>query len=247
MKSQHPTRQRYVRRTRAASAALAAALSFQAATPVQAGGIPVVDAASLLDRAVKHAEVLAKYSEQIAMLKSQLEEARRRYEAITGTRNLGDILNNPDIRRALPEDVRAILGHPTLDNDEVLRRTEEIVKEERTTGDYNKDLQALDKRSDDLAYRSKALLQRAQSGTTARIKQLDQLQAQINRATDPKAIADLQARLLVEQANIQADQIRADLLSRQLQAERDLIALQAEKLASKSLSLDAIHAPIPRK
>lgn len=244
MKSQHPTRRHYIRRTRAA-AALAAALFFQAATPVHASGIPVVDGASLIDRAIKHAEVLAKYSEQIAMLKSQLEEARRRYEAITGTRNLGDILNNPDIRRALPEDVRAILGHPTLDNDEVLRRTEEIMKEERPSGDYNKDLQALDKRSDDLAYRSKALLQRAQTGTTARIKQLDQLQGQINRATDPKAIADLQARLLVEQANIQADQIRADQLSRQIQAERELIALQAEKLAAQSFSAKAIRAPIP--
>jgi type IV secretion system protein VirB5 len=80
---------------------------------------------------------------------------------------------------------------------------------------------------------------------TARVKQVDQLQAKINQAQDPKAIADLQARLLVEQANIQADQTRADILTRQIEAEQALMEQQAEKLADSSFSLGAIRAPLP--
>ncbi|KAG1251527.1 hypothetical protein G6F65_018317 [Rhizopus arrhizus] len=79
----------------------------------------------------------------------------------------------------------------------------------------------------------------------ARVKQIDQLQAQINKTTDPKAIADLQARMLVEQANIQADQMRADLLTRQLDAEKALMDQQAEKIAAQSFSIGAIRAPLP--
>lgn len=232
-------------RTRVA-AALAMAFLAQAATPAQAsGGIPTVDAANLAQQARAHAEEMAKAMEQIALLGQQLESQRRQLEALTGVRNLGSILNNPAIRQTLPDDVQAVLRNPALGNEDLVRKTERIVKEERMTGDYSKDRAMLDKRAEDLSVRSKALLQSAQAGTTARAKQIDQLQAQINQTTDPKAIADLQARLLVEQANIQADQTRADLLTRQLQAEQALMQQQADKLAARSYSIEAIRAPIP--
>lgn len=231
---------------RCAAATLAAILLAQTTAPAHAtGGIPVVDGASIAERAKEHAASIAKYIEQITTLKSQLDQQRRQFEALTGTRDLGSILNNPAIRQALPDDVQAVLRNPALGNEDLVRKTERIVKEERMTGDYTRDRAALDRRADDLAVRSKALLQSAQSGANARAKQVDSLQAQINQTTDPKSIADLQARLLVEQANIQADQTRADLLTRQLQAEQALMQQQADKLAEKSFSVNAIRAPIP--
>src|SRR5690554_1494999 len=72
---------------------VAAAVALSA--PVQGQGIPVIDSSSMAAQAAQHAESLAKYLEQITTLKAQLDRARQQYEAMTGTRNLGDILTDP--------------------------------------------------------------------------------------------------------------------------------------------------------
>ena len=227
------------------TACLAAVLFCNALAPVHASGIPVIDGASLADRAIKHVETLAKYAEQIQVLKSQLESQKRQLESLTGTRNLGDILNNPAIRNALPADAREILRASNGGLGGISDVVERIEREERLTGNYEQDKKNLDARADKLAIRSQAMMEQTQKAMTARVKQVDQLQAQINQTQDPKAIADLQARLLVEQANIQADQTRADMLTRQIEAEQALMEQQAEKLADSSFSLSAIRAPLP--
>lgn len=227
------------------TATLAAVLFSNAMAPANASGIPVVDAASIADRAIKHVETLAKYVEQIAVLRDQLESQKRQLEALTGTRNLGDILNNPAIRDALPADARDILRASNGGLGGISDAVERIEREERLTGNYEQDKKNLDARAEKIAVRSQAMMEQTQKAMTARVKQVDQLQAKINQAQDPKAIADLQARLLVEQANIQADQTRADMLTRQIEAEQALMEQQAEKLADSSFSLGAIRAPLP--
>lgn len=230
---------------RATALILCATLAVSATTSAYASGIPVVDGAAIADRAIKHAESIAKYVEQISVLKNQLDSQRRQLESLTGTRNLGDILNNPAIRQALPEDARRILraGNATSgDFGEILKRIE---REERLTGNYETDRKNLDQRADNLALHSQALMEQTQKAMTARMTQVNSLQSQINQTQDPKAIADLQARLLVEQANIQVDQSRADALQRQLQAEQALMEAQADKLAASSFSIEAIRAPLP--
>lgn len=230
---------------RAAALILSATLTTTATAPAHASGIPVLDGAAIADRAIKHAESIAKYVEQIAVLKDQLDSQRRQLESLTGTRNLGDILNNPAIRAALPEDAREVLRAANAsggDFGEILKRIE---REERLTGNYETDRKNLDARADTLALRSQALMEQTQKAMTARMTQVNRLQTQINQTQDPKAIADLQARLLVEQANIQVDQSRADGLQRQLQAEQALMEVQADKLAASAFSLDAIRAPLP--
>lgn len=212
--------------------------------PARAAGIPVVDAASIEKRALEHAAQIAKFVEQIAMMKNQLDQARSHFDAVTGSRNLGDLWKDPRIRAALPSDLQEIL---TLGNEanRISESIDRISKSETLTGSHEMDVAHVARRVRDLAVRSKAVLEQAQEGTTARLNQIDQLQSQINLAVDPKAISDLQARLLVEQANIQADQIRADLLNRQIEAEKELAGLQAREIAARSFSIDAIRAPLP--
>ncbi|MEE9937519.1 MAG: P-type DNA transfer protein VirB5 [Achromobacter xylosoxidans] len=213
--------------------------------PAHASGIPVIDGASIADRAIKHAETIAKSAEQIAVLKDQLDSQRRQLESLTGVRNLGDILNNPAIREALPEDARQVLRKANVGGGEFGEVLKRIEREERLTGNYETDRKNLDTRAENLTLRSQALMEQTQKAMTARMTQVSKLQAQINQTEDPKAIADLQARLLVEQANIQVDQSRADGLQRQLQAEQALMEAQADKLAASAFSIDAIRAPLP--
>ncbi|SEK05237.1 P-type DNA transfer protein VirB5 [Achromobacter sp. NFACC18-2] len=225
--------------------ALTVVLLTNSLATAHASGIPVVDAASIADRAIKHVETLAKYAEQIEVLKGQLESQKRQLESLTGTRNLGDILNNPAIRDALPADAREILRASNGGLGAISDVVERIEREERLTGNYEQDKKNLDARAEKLAVRSQAMMEQTQKAMTARVKQVDQLQAKINQTQDPKAIADLQARLLVEQANIQADQTRADMLTRQIEAEQALMEQQAQKLADSSFSISAIRAPLP--
>lgn len=225
---------------------MANALLLALVSTAASAQIPVTDGASIAARAAQHAESLAKFLEQIAVLKDQLQSAQRQYESITGTRNLGDILNNPAIRGSLPADVQSVLNRTEGSLGSMQSSVERIKREESLTGDFTIDNQALSRRIENLGVRTKAVLEQAQNGMAARLDQIDQLQSQINLATDPKAIADLQARLQVEQANLAADQIRADLLSRQLDAERALIEQQADKLTRQSsMSVSAIRAPLP--
>ena len=228
-----------------AAVIVCASMMANAAIPAHASGIPVVDAASIADRAIKHAETLAKYAEQITVLKNQLESQRRQLEALTGTRNLGDILNNPLIRDSLPADARDVLRSANGGGSGFSDIAERIEREEKLTGNYEQDKKNLDARTEKMAVRSQALMQQTQKGMTARVSQVNQLQKQINQSQDPKAIADLQARLLVEQANILVDQTRADMLARQLEAEQALMEAQADKLAASSFSIEAIRAPLP--
>ncbi|MGE8672134.1 MAG: P-type DNA transfer protein VirB5 [Achromobacter kerstersii] len=234
----------HARRKHAAVFVCAAVLG-NAVLPVHAAGVPTADAMAAAQRALQHVETLAKYAEQIEVLRGQLESQKRQLEALTGTRNLGDILNNPAIRDALPADARDILRASNGGLGGISDAVERIEREERLTGNYEQDKKNLDARAEKIAVRSQAMMEQTQKAMTARVKQVDQLQAKINQAQDPKAIADLQARLLVEQANIQADQTRADMLTRQIEAEQALMEQQAEKLADSSFSLGAIRAPLP--
>src|SRR5690606_34185552 len=145
---------------------------------LNAQGIPVIDNASMAKSALQHAESLAKYLEQINTLKAQLQRAERQFESMTGTRNLGNILNDPSIRAALPEDVRAVLRGSSAGNDSLENRIEQIKRDEQLTGDYKVDGPALEQRIEWLSLRSNALLDEVQSSTQRRMHQLDQLQDQ---------------------------------------------------------------------
>src|SRR5690606_21999663 len=130
---------------------------------LNAQGIPVIDSASIAKSALQHAESLAKYLEQINTLKAQLARAERQFEAMTGTRNLGNIHNDPSIRAALPADVRAALRGSGDGLESLETRIERIKRDERLTGDYKIDGPALEYRMEQLSLRSNALLEEVQS------------------------------------------------------------------------------------
>ncbi len=78
-------------------------MSF-AITPAHAGGIPVFDAANLTQQIKSSAEELFQLIEQVTTLKQQYDQLQQTYKAITGMRNLGDIMNNPLLKEYIPND-----------------------------------------------------------------------------------------------------------------------------------------------
>ena len=181
--------------------------------PSHASGIPVIDAASI-----------AKYVEQIAVLRQQLDSAHRQFQALTGTRNLGDLLNNPAIRATLPQDVNKVLTDLEGVSNALAQSVNNIIgKTNAPVANFAIERNELHERWQRLNATAKALGEQSYKVTTERAQEIDGLQAQINLATDPKAIADLQARLSVAQSNLLADKQRSELALQQIESEKSLL------------------------
>jgi type IV secretion system protein VirB5 len=228
-------------------ATLVLALSALAPSLSAAQGIPVVDAQNIAQQIANHAETITKYVEQIAVLRDQLVSAKAQLESLTGSRNLGDILNNPAIRNSLPPDIQQVWRDLDNTSSRLTSAIDNVMTGERSrlTGDWSVDREAVTTRLDRIAATTKVLTGQAYEGQQKRLQQIDQLQQQINLTRDPKAIAELQARIQVEQANITADQTRTSLMLEQLKAERELAEQQANQLVDQLFSPSTIR-PMPR-
>jgi type IV secretion system protein VirB5 len=67
----------------------------------------------------------------------------------------------------------------------------------------------------------------------SRISQIQSLMQQINQTQDPKAIAELQARMAAEQAMIQNEQIKMQLYAMAAQAEEKMQKQQLNQINAK--------------
>ena len=70
--------------------------------------IPVTDLVSITQSVTQQAETIAKWIAQAKQLDAQISQARQQYEAMTGARGLGSILNNSALNSALPSDWTAV-------------------------------------------------------------------------------------------------------------------------------------------
>ncbi|CCG39522.1 putative type iv secretion system domain protein [Xanthomonas citri pv. mangiferaeindicae LMG 941] len=78
------------------------------------------------------------------------------------------------------------------------------------------------------------------AGFDAAMKRADQIQSligQINGTSDPKAIAELQARIAGEQAQVSNEMVKLQLVSMLQQAEEKAIAAKADAVYDKQMSV----------
>lgn len=210
------------RKTFAASLLLAATF-----TPsVYASGIPTLDINSIAQLKV--------LQEQVQTAMQQLNQAKAQLAALTQSSGFGYVLNNPGVREqlrgALPADANALLDRMGNDNSGMSGAVDDIIKDVNASVNFPEDRTKLAERKINIDATAKALSQRAYDSMTKRLEVLDGLQAKINETTNPKEIAELQARIAIEQANVQTDQTRIELAKQQLDAERALLNARAERV-----------------
>lgn len=85
--------------------ALAATLTLGTATS-QAQGIPVIDIAGLIQAVQEVLQSLQQIENQIR----QIEQLRSQTAAMTGSRGLGSVLNNPLLQNYIPSDAIRIVN-----------------------------------------------------------------------------------------------------------------------------------------
>ncbi|MEP7453352.1 P-type DNA transfer protein VirB5 [Phyllobacterium sp. SB3] len=201
-------------------AALAIAAVMLPADMTHAQGIPVIDQTAI----AKHIESITQLKSQLDALNRQIKEAQQLYGALNKITNMADVaslLNDPSIRKALPQDFNAIEGLFKGSGEGVLGQSASKFLEKNST--YRTDTsdfyaQELSRLQNQNAGQL-SLGQQIYDTATRRIDGIDQLRRQISNAADAKDIADLQTRLQAETAFLQTDALRMQGLQMVQQAQ----------------------------
>lgn len=223
---------------------LAAAMGFLAASPAtaQMAVFDASQAASVVKQITAAKEQLDQLKSTYDTVTSQLRKAEQAYDAVTGTRNLGDVFNNPLLRQYLPADMKKIYDRSQQGGYQgISGSVDAILASELLTGTSGQRAAAIRERQRNGAAALKLVGDDGYAGAKLRLEQLDQLQSKINETQDPKAIADLQARLAVEQANIANEAVKLQLLQMSAQAEEKLIQQQKVEFGRSMLNASSTN------
>lgn len=215
--------------------ATALILALPATTAYAIGGLGdiVYDPSNYL-QAVKQVQAWEQQYQQMAQSLAKagatLQQVKTQVSAVTGNRGFGDLLNNPLLRTVVPSDLSSTL----TSLNETGRLSGNALALRRSTAIYDcHDLTDSAARTACEAVLSqnaqtRALQQDTMALLNQRTTQIDALRAEISATQDPKAIAELQARLEAEQAQVSNDQNKIVLANAMLAASAQGAA-QAEQ------------------
>lgn len=193
-------------------------------------GIPVIDASNL----AQQIQQVASWVQQYQQMTQQLQQLQQQIDSVTGSRGFSAVLNSAtyqQARRMLPQDAQTLLNLANGGSYGNLANSINGIKQATSTlsaSDFGSQL-ASDQWFADLsrAASSKALSQEAYNSAQQRLSNLEDLMAQISATQDPKAIAELQGRIQVEQGLIQNEQAKIQAMAMLVSAERQISEMQA--------------------
>lgn len=200
---------------------LAAAAALWISTGGAVGqGIPVIDQTAI----AKQLESIAQLKSQLDTLNQQLQQAQQLYSSLNKLTNMADIasvLNDPSIRKALPQDFSAIESLLNGSGTGVFGQSASKFLQDNSTYQtnandfYAQELSRIQKKNAGQL----SLGQQIYDAATKRIDGIDQLRQKISSASTAKEVADLQARLQAESAFLQTDVLRMQGLRMVQQAQ----------------------------
>jgi type IV secretion system protein VirB5 len=176
----------------------AIALAFGVGT-AQAQGIPVIDAANLVQTIQQVVNDITTINNQI----QQIGQLRQHLASINGSRHLGTVFNSPTLHNYVPAEafrvVNAVgtLGYGGLTGTaRALRDAGMVYNCMDLAGGARTACQATLSEP----YQHKGLLQDAMRAASGRLAQIEALMNQVDATMDQKAVQEIQARLGAENA-----------------------------------------------
>jgi type IV secretion system protein VirB5 len=162
-------------------------------------------------------------------MKTELEQTKGIWDSLKDGRGMGNILRDDLIRQFLPQDYWAVAESIRRGNGNwngISGRVADIVKayQYKSCAELNKDPvlrqecerqwrnAAMNKDFGDLAYKKAA----------ENITNLQEFVRTINSSSDQKVIAEIQARINVENARLQNEQIKLSTIAKMEESERQL-------------------------
>ena len=210
------------------------------AVPASAQGIPVFDTTTYL-QALQTARQTLQIVEQG---RQQIETAANQLQSLQKLTNMSEIasaLNLPQVRNILPTtttDVTTLFGGDLTRLGSLGTLASNIQSRFRISPSGSSEAdeaynQAL-RNSTGAAATTAALGENTLAITQARMQGLDQLRQQLAGARDPKDVMDLQARIAVEQAQLQNDMLKMQAIQLAQAGEGNLAISTAEVAAGRN-------------
>jgi type IV secretion system protein VirB5 len=198
-------------------------------SPSAQAGIPVIDGANLaqsVQQVISWGQQAQQMAQQIQTQIQQLQQAQQMFESMNGMRGMAGLLQNPALKNYLPSDWQQVYsGVMSGQYSGISGAAQDIMNATKIVAGMESQLRQF---SVNKAATDKAMGMQAFSMMQQRLQQLLGLTQAIDSATDPKAIADLQARIAGEQAAIQNEQTKLHLMAVLQQNEERLMAAQQE-------------------
>lgn len=201
--------------------------------------IPVTDGASIANSIQQQIETMAKWKMQYDQMVSQIDQMKQQYQSLTGSRGLGQIMNNPALRDYLPSDWQGVYDSVKTGGYSGLSGRAASIYESNKVYDACTHYKVAEQRTACEAQavkgsQDKAFALDAYDKAKSRLNQIDQLMAKINDTPDPKAIAELQGRIAAEQAMIQNEQTKLQMYQMVAAAEDRLQQQRQRELNAKA-------------
>jgi len=209
-------------------------------------GIPVIDGANLFQAIQQVAAWAQQYSQMvdsIQQLRAQYAQLQTTYNSMTGNRGLGTILNGPAeqaARRYLPDEAEQLgaLASGSVAGYGALQSTVAGLKGSVSTMPsdifgFGTDARGVLTSVIDSLATQKATGQAAYSSAAQRTADLENMIATIGAANDPKAIAEIQARVGAQQALVANDNAKVQAMAYMQQAEQQQARQRATEVVAK--------------
>lgn len=201
-------------------------------SPAKAQGIPVYDNANL----VQQLQQISHMVTQIENLRAQLDQAKQQYEALTGGRGMENLVrdvNYNSIPTSWQETLAMMEGGGQISD--LARSIKDDARKIDTAllDRLSADVREVHEAKFNSASNTLAAAGTAYDTASERFERLQGLMDAIPQATDLKAIADLQARIQVEQVMLQNEAIKMQAFAQAAAAQERI-----EEHQSAELSLD---------
>jgi type IV secretion system protein VirB5 len=171
-------------------------------------------------------EQISYWKQQIEGMTNQLNQLRTSYDSMTGTRGMERLLSGT-VRNYLPADWAALANtledmsgaysalslnlRGTINDNAILTQAELARLSPAARAEIERERR--------LAAMNQVMARQALATTSQRFASVQQLIDAIPGATDPKAVFDLQARIAAEQAMLQNEQTKLQMLNQTLMGE----------------------------
>jgi type IV secretion system protein VirB5 len=214
---------------------------------------PVIDVAAIA-QAVEQLDQLKKQYDELTKQYDELHEQtgqlKKEYDSMTGIRDFTDVLRDESFKDNLPLD-----WNGTYDNirergyDGLTKEAQDIYKRNKiydkcqsiTAIDEKKICEAQSvKSAQDQAFALEALQK-----SKARMDNISNLLDQVKRTQDPKGIADLQARMAIEQSLIANDQAKLQMFKMAAEAEDKAQKQRQQEIDARTFSSNKFNNPPP--
>ena len=191
-------------------AALIAAFSLSSAVNA---GVPTTDVAAI----AQMAQQLEQMKTQIENQVSQITELKNQVKAVTGTRNMGNLLKD-QVKDVIPSEWADIYKAANVDVSAIT------------------DLKSFDPQAGLISLASiQQFSEQAFENTKARLGNIEGLMNQIDLTQDVKAAADLQNRIATENAAIMNTQVKLDMMDRLYENQKEIESRKRAKYNNCSL------------